>query len=107
MSFSVRFVESEAQIDAQLWDVCFPPPLEGRWWYATLERAGLEEQFSFRYGLISRDGVPVGIAPAFVMDFPVGRVAPPCAVRRDRAPGENSPAARQAAHALRWLAVRL
>ncbi|HET7365022.1 MAG TPA: GNAT family N-acetyltransferase [Burkholderiales bacterium] len=77
MSFAVRFVDSEAQIDAHLWDACFPPTLEGRWWYATLERAGLEDQFSFRYGVIQRDGVDVGIAPAFVMDFPVSLVAPP------------------------------
>ena len=77
MSFAVRFVQSEAQIDAQLWEACFPPPLEGRWWYATLERAGLEDQFTFLYGVIERDGVPVGIAPAFVMDFPVALVAPP------------------------------
>jgi hypothetical protein len=77
MSFAVRFVESEAQIDAPLWDACFPPPLEGRWWYAALEHAGLEDQFSFRYGMIHRDGVAVGIAPAFVMDFPVSLVAPP------------------------------
>ena len=77
MSFSVRFVQSEAEIDAQLWDRCFPPPLEGRWWYATLERAGLEDQFSFLYGVIQRDGLPVGIAPAFVMHFPVALVAPP------------------------------
>jgi hypothetical protein len=80
MSFAVRFVESEAQIDAQLWDACFPPPLEGRWWYAALERAGLEEQFAFRYGVIMRAGVAVGIAPAFVMDFPVSLVAPPALI---------------------------
>lgn len=77
MSFSVRFVQSEAQIDAQLWDGCFPPPLEGRWWYATLERSGLEDQFSFLYGVIERNGTSIGIAPAFVMDFPVALVAPP------------------------------
>lgn len=80
MSFSVRFLRSEAQIDAPLWDACFPPPLEGRWWYAALERAGLEDQFSFLYGVIRRDDVPVGIAPAFVMDFPVSLVAPPALV---------------------------
>ncbi len=77
MNFTVRFVQSEAQIDAQLWEACFPPPLEGRWWYAALERAGLEGQFAFLYGVIQREGVPVGIAPAFVMDFPVSLVAPP------------------------------
>ena len=79
--FSVRFVESEAQVDPQLWEACFPPPLEGRWWYATLEQCGLEDQFSFLYGVIHRDGVPVGVAPVFVMDFPVALVAPPALLR--------------------------
>ena len=77
MSFSVRWVASEADIDAALWEACFPPPLEGRWWYSALEQSGLEDQFSFLYGVIRRDAVDVGIAPAFVMDFPIELVAPP------------------------------
>jgi hypothetical protein len=79
--FSVRFVDSESKIDSALWDACFAPPLEGRWWYSTLEQCGLDDQFSFLYGVIHRDGVAVGIAPAFVMNFPVALVAPP-ALRR-------------------------
>ena len=77
MSFAVRWVASEAEIDDLLWQACFPPPLEGRWWYAALEGAGLEDQFRFLYGVIERDRVPVAIAPAFLMDFPVALVAPP------------------------------
>lgn len=80
-AFSVRFVQSESQIDPALWDACFAPPLEGRWWYSTLEQCGLEDQFSFLYGVIHRDGAAVGIAPAFVMDFPVALVAPPALQR--------------------------
>lgn len=76
-AYSLRFVPRAAHIDAALWDACFSPPREGRWWYAILERSALEGQFSFLYGLILRDGVPVGIAPAFVMNFPVSLVAPP------------------------------
>jgi len=79
--FSVRFVQSESQIDPALWDACFAPPLEGRWWYSTLEQCGLEDQFSFLYGVLHRDGIPVGVAPAFVMDFPVALVAPPALQR--------------------------
>ena len=90
--FAVRFVESEAQVDPQLWDACFAPPLEGRWWYATLEQCGLEDQFSFRYGVIHRDGVPVGIAPAFVMDFPVALVAPHVLLRAVEWLGRTFPA---------------
>jgi hypothetical protein len=74
--YTVRFVASESQVDAALWQACFAPPLEGRWWYATLEQSGLDDQFSFLYAVIQRDGVAVGIAPAFVMDFPVALVAP-------------------------------
>jgi predicted N-acyltransferase len=76
MTRSVRFVHSAAEIDAALWQACFPPPLEGRWWYEVLERSGLEDQFAFLYGVIERDGVAVGIAPAFLMEFPLSLVAP-------------------------------
>src|SRR3989442_6104181 len=48
---------------------------------STLEQCGLEDQFSFLYGVIHRDGTPVGIAPAFAMDFPVALVAPPGLLR--------------------------
>ena len=81
VEFEVRFVNSESLIVPGLWDACFAPPLEGRWWYATLEQCGLEDQFSFLYGVISRGGMAVGIAPLFFMDFPVALVAPPQMLR--------------------------
>jgi hypothetical protein len=74
--YSVAFARSASDLDAALWEACFPPPLEGRWWYQTLERSRLEDQFTFLYGVISRKGTAVGIAPAFVMNFPVSLVAP-------------------------------
>ena len=40
-SLTVHFVDSEAQVPAKLWDTCFPPPLEGRWWYRVLEASNL------------------------------------------------------------------
>jgi len=73
---SVGFVSRAADIDAALWEACFPPPLEGRWWYETLERSRLEDQFRFLYAVIRDDDSPVGIAPLFVMRFPVSLVAP-------------------------------
>jgi hypothetical protein len=76
VSFSVRFVRSAAEVDAALWQACFPPPLEGRWWYEVLERSGLDDQFSFLYGVIERDGAAAGIAPVFLMSFPLSLVAP-------------------------------
>ena len=78
---SVSFVKSESQIDPALWDACFAPPIEGRWWYSTLEQCGLDDQYSFLYGVIYRDDAAVGIAPAFVMDFSFALVAPPGLVR--------------------------
>jgi hypothetical protein len=75
-NYSVRFVESEKDIPAELWAACFPAPLEGHWWYRTLEASGLEHQFDFFYALLLRDGKPIGIAPMFVMDLEVEFLIP-------------------------------
>src|SRR5260221_7912669 len=76
LMLSVGFVSSAGEIDAALWEGCFPPPLEGRWWYETLERSRLQDQFHFLYAVIREADAPVGIAPLFVMNFPVSLVAP-------------------------------
>ncbi len=78
---SIRWVTSSDEIPESLWDACFPPPLEGRWWYRVLERAGLDDQFSFYYAVLERDGSRIGIVPAFVMDVPLDIVAPPLVSR--------------------------
>jgi Peptidogalycan biosysnthesis/recognition len=72
----VRIVASAADIPAALWDACFPPPLEGRWWYEALEASGLEDQFTFAYALLEQGGRPVGIAPLFLMTVPLGLAVP-------------------------------
>jgi hypothetical protein len=74
--FQVEFLETASQIPNGLWDACFKPPAEGRWWYEALDRSGIEDQFTFLYALINHFGSPVGIAPAFFMDVPVDQVAP-------------------------------
>jgi predicted N-acyltransferase len=76
MPVTVRWVSSFSEIPTSLWDQCFPPPLEGRWWYAAVERCGIEDQFAFAYGVIERDGQPIGIAPTFLMDVPLDIIAP-------------------------------
>ena len=76
MAPSVRFVASQAEIAADLWDACFPPPLEGRWWYQALEAAGLGDQFTFAYAVIHLGERPIGIAPVFVMTVPLGLAVP-------------------------------
>jgi len=75
-ALSIRFVGSQAEIPSGLWDACFPPPLEGRWWYETLEASGLEDQFTFAYAVIEADGTPAGIAPVFLMRVPLGLAVP-------------------------------
>jgi hypothetical protein len=76
-AFSVRLVSSEAQIPPALWDACFAPPLEGRWWYQVLETCGLDDQFTFAYALIFEGGDAVGIAPLFQMNVPLAIAVPP------------------------------
>jgi len=74
--YSVRFVDSEKAIPAQLWTACVPPPLEGPWWYRVLEASGLEHQFTFFYALLLRGEDPIGIAPLFVMELEVEFLIP-------------------------------
>jgi hypothetical protein len=75
-TYEVEFLETASQIPNDLWEACFPPPAEGRWWYETLDESGIEEQFTFFYGLIRHLGRSIGIAPVFVMDLPIEEVAP-------------------------------
>lgn len=72
----VEFVAGFHEIDEALWQECFPSPLEGRFWYETLETCGLEDQFLFRYALIKSGGKAIGIAPCFIHDVPLSLVAP-------------------------------
>ncbi|MGE5517371.1 MAG: GNAT family N-acetyltransferase [Bacteroidota bacterium] len=79
--YSVRFVDHCTDIPPSLWDACFRPPREALWWYRALEGCGLEDQFTFFYGVIEQaDGTgesrPVGIAPCFVADVPLELVVP-------------------------------
>jgi hypothetical protein len=75
--YEAAWVDRAADVPATLWERCFAPPLEGEWWYRALERSGLEDQFRFRYLVLSQDGVAVGLAPVFLMDVPMRLVVPP------------------------------
>jgi Acetyltransferase (GNAT) domain len=90
-TYRVEFFETASQIPNELWDACFQPPAEGRWWYEALDQSGIEDQFTFFYGLIKHLGRPVGIAPGFVMDVPVEQVAPPEFLRLVRPLGKIVP----------------
>ena len=74
---TIEWLNSESQISQDLWDICFPAPYEGQWWYRSLECSHLEKQFTFTYGLVSLNGTPIAIAPAFIMDVPIELVIPP------------------------------
>ncbi len=75
------WVSHPGEIPQCLWERCFPPPLEGFWWYSTLDQCGIEDQFTFAYAVILRAGIRIGIAPTFLMDVPVDIVAPPLVTR--------------------------
>jgi hypothetical protein len=72
----IQFADRVADVDESVWRACFPPPLEGLFWYQTLETSGLEDQFTFSYAVIRKAGKPVGIAPCFLHDVPITLVAP-------------------------------
>lgn len=76
LAFTVRWFQSAEDISPLLWAECFPPPLEGLWWYRAFERAGVQDQFTFAYAGIERDGDLVGIAPCFQMDLSLEIVLP-------------------------------
>jgi hypothetical protein len=90
-AYRVEFLETASEIPDSLWDVCFQPPAERRWWYETLDQSSIEDQFTFFYGLIEHLGRPVGIAPGFVMDVPVEKVAPQEFLRLLRLVGKIMP----------------
>ncbi len=75
-SYEVEFLKKASQIPNDLWDACFQPPAEGRWWYETLDQSGIDDQFTILYGLIKHLDRPVGIAPVFAMDLPLEEFAP-------------------------------
>ena len=89
--FQVEFLETASQIPNGLWEACFQPPAESRWWYEALDQSGIEDQFTFLYALINHFGSPVGIAPAFFMDVPVDQVAPQEFLRLVRLVGKIMP----------------
>ncbi|MDR3640482.1 MAG: GNAT family N-acetyltransferase [Humidesulfovibrio sp.] len=88
---SIEILSSEAEIEPSLWEACFPPPLEGRWWYRALENSGLEAQFVFRYALLRDKGREVGIAPLFQMDVPIEIVMPEAVLPLFAIPGRLFP----------------
>ena len=90
--YEVQFLEKASQIPDDLWEACFQIPGEGHWWYEALEQSGIDDQFTFSYGLIKHHGSPVGIAPVFVMDMPVEQVAPRAFLRLLRLIGKVVPA---------------
>jgi hypothetical protein len=90
-AYQIEFFETASQIPNDLWEACFQPSAEGRWWYEALEQSRIEDQFTFSYGLIKHLGHSVGIAPVFVMDVPIDQVAPQQFLRLLRLVGKIVP----------------
>src|SRR5260370_18647192 len=80
-AYEVEFLETASQIPNDLWDACFQPPAEGRWWYEALDQSSIDDQFAFFYGLIKNLGCPVGKSPAFFIDLPLVQAPPPAVFR--------------------------
>lgn len=59
-----------AEIPPEIWNGIFPDTVEGYNFYKTLDESGFN-QFKFRYILVYDNGLPVGAAPCFLMDFPL------------------------------------
>ena len=75
--FEVVWVHRAADIPASTWAQFFAPPREGAWWYGALEQSGLDDQFTFRYLLLTQGTITVGLVPVFLMDVPMRLVVPP------------------------------
>ena len=75
--FEVVWLDRAGDIPASTWAQFFAPPREGAWWYRALEQSGLDDQFSFRYLLLTRGSTTVGLVPTFLMDVPIRLVVPP------------------------------
>lgn len=73
---AINWVDTYKDIPDSLWHACFPPPLEGKWWYETLETSGLDAQFRFIYGILQDGAQPIGIVPTFLMEVPMELVVP-------------------------------
>ena len=90
--YKIHWHQSVEDIPDALWQECFAAPYEGKWWYEALERAGLDAQFKFMYGLVSYNDKAVAIAPAFLMDVPITLVIPPALVPTFNILGKAFPA---------------
>lgn len=81
MSLTLTWYGRSDQIDVDVWQRCFAPGRQGLFWFRSLEQGELDDQFTFFYGLVRRDGEVIALVPAFVFDVPLDLVAPPWAAR--------------------------
>jgi hypothetical protein len=65
-----------ADVEETLWDIFFPLPHEGLFWFRALEEGSLTEQFTFAFGVLRVDGSPAGIIPCFLFDLPLDLIVP-------------------------------
>lgn len=75
--YSIKWVNSAAEITPVLWKNCFPEStVVGEWWYRILEQSHLEPQFKFQYAIIMHQNQEIGIAPVFTANVPLDLMLP-------------------------------
>jgi hypothetical protein len=71
MEYDIAWRRRSSDISTDIWTRCFAPPRLGLFWFRALEAAHLDDQFTFFYGLLQRNGLGIGIIPAFVFRLPL------------------------------------
>jgi len=77
----IEWVDSADDIPLDLWRICFPPPLEGMWYYQAIERGVHASRMRFAYGIIHMRERMLGIVPTFTVDVPIAMGMPPKTAR--------------------------
>lgn len=80
-ALEITWCATSDSIPEALWHDCFRAPRIGLFWFRSLEHAKLSDQFTFLFGLLKLNGIPVGIVPAFVFDLPLDLVMPDAIAR--------------------------
>jgi len=77
----ISWHDRTGDIADELWRACFGPPHEGLFWLRAIETGTLAGQFRFKFGVLHKDGVAIGIVPVFLFDLPLSLVLPPAIAR--------------------------
>jgi hypothetical protein len=88
---NLLWVDSSQHVPELLWDT-FPSNVEGRFWYKALEESNLNDQFTFKYGMVYYKQKPIALIPIFIMNVPIDLVLPDYIARISNFLGKINPA---------------